>query len=66
MSELPVFRYHPDPVGTGSIEATEDTCEFCDLPRGWRYTANIYAEEEFETVCPWCIADGPSPCTTHP
>lgn len=34
--ELPVFRYHPDPVATGAITRTVLTCAVCRRARGWR------------------------------
>jgi uncharacterized protein CbrC (UPF0167 family) len=55
---LPQFTYHPDPLGTGSIEQSPDICEACDQARGYVYTGPVFAVDEIETVCPWCIADG--------
>lgn len=56
---LPIFRYHPDPIATGSITASDETCVCCEQERGYIYTANTYCEEDLENaLCPWCIADG--------
>ncbi len=55
---LPFFRYHPDPVATGMIEATDEDCPRCERKRGFRYTSEPFAEEEISDLCPWCIADG--------
>jgi len=55
---LPTFRYHPDPVATGSIERSDATCAACGRARGWRYTGLVYCPDEVDHVCPWCIADG--------
>ncbi|MGI9318781.1 MAG: CbrC family protein [bacterium] len=56
---LPKFKYHPDPLGTGSIIESEVTCECCKVSRGYIYTGPVYAEEELaDCICPWCIADG--------
>ena len=55
---LPIFRYHPDPVGTGAIEPSDVICSLCGRARGARYTAGTYGESSPEVVCPWCIADG--------
>src|SRR4051812_39850670 len=56
---LPAFRYHPDPLGTGSVVASPATCRCCRQKRGYVYSASVYAEDELEDVlCPWCIADG--------
>ena len=57
--ELPTFKYHPDPLGTGSIERSENKCLACGLVRGFIYKGQPYAEEELiDAICPWCIADG--------
>jgi uncharacterized protein CbrC (UPF0167 family) len=55
---LPTFRHHPDPVATGSIEASNGTCPCCEQARGFAYVGPVYAEGEVEGLCPWCIADG--------
>jgi uncharacterized protein len=55
---LPTFTYHPDPVATGSVVRTDEACEACDQVRGYIYTGPVYAVEEIELLCPWCIADG--------
>src|SRR5262245_3785253 len=36
--ELPAFTYHPDPVATGSVRASTNTCPSCGEQRGWEYT----------------------------
>lgn len=56
--QFPQFKYHPDPLRTGSIVRSADECEVCGKPRGFLYEGGIYTEEEIEKVCPWCIADG--------
>jgi uncharacterized protein CbrC (UPF0167 family) len=56
---LPEFRYHPDPIATGSIKSSDATCVCCEQRRGFIYTCNTYCEDELvEALCPWCIADG--------
>jgi len=56
---LPVFRYHPDPVASGSVEASAAACRCCGRVRGWLYVGPVYAEEALDhALCPWCIADG--------
>jgi len=56
---LPHFKYHPDPVATGSVVATTAQCQCCGQARGFIYTGPVYAEEELEaSLCPWCIANG--------
>jgi uncharacterized protein CbrC (UPF0167 family) len=57
--DLPKFKYHPDPVGTGSIEKSDQKCLVCEESRGFIYTGQAYAEKELDdAICPWCIADG--------
>ncbi|MBC8327089.1 MAG: CbrC family protein [Verrucomicrobia subdivision 3 bacterium] len=55
---LPPFKYHPDPIATGAVKPSEAECECCGQTRGFTYAPNIYAEEEIEDICPWCVADG--------
>jgi uncharacterized protein CbrC (UPF0167 family) len=55
---LPTFRYHPDPLRTGSVRASADECERCGEARGYVYAGPTYAIDEIESICPWCIADG--------
>jgi uncharacterized protein CbrC (UPF0167 family) len=55
---LPTFRYHPDPVATGAVEASDGTCPCCGAARGYAYVGPVFAEDEVEGLCPWCIADG--------
>jgi uncharacterized protein CbrC (UPF0167 family) len=56
---LPNFKYHPDPIATGSIEVSNIKCVCCDEARGFIYKGLPYAEDELEDcICPWCIADG--------
>lgn len=56
--EFPTFKYHPDPISTEAIKESNDVCECCNEARGYVYTSNLYAEEEIEFICPWCISDG--------
>jgi uncharacterized protein CbrC (UPF0167 family) len=58
-TDLPIFKYHPDPLSTGSFEASTKTCRACGLSRGYIYKGQTYAQEEIiDAFCPWCIADG--------
>ena len=58
-NELPDFKYHPDPVGTGAIVSSSEECCCCSKSRGFIYVGNIYWErDESYKLCPWCIADG--------
>jgi uncharacterized protein len=57
--DLPSFRYHPDPIATGSIAPSDTECVCCGQRRGYIYTGPVYAVEELvEEICPWCIASG--------
>ena len=56
---LPSFRYHPDPIGSGSIAESGAICKSCGQAPGYIYTASVYSVEELDdALCPWCIADG--------
>ena len=60
--QLPSFKYHPDPLATGSVKADPDTpCLGCNRIRGYIYTGPVYTELNFildDHLCPWCIQDG--------
>jgi uncharacterized protein len=56
---LPTFRYHPDPIATGSVVPSDNECVCCERSRGYIYTGPVYSEDDHEDdICPWCIADG--------
>ncbi len=56
---LPTFKYHPDPLATGSIVKSNTECVCCGEARGFIYNGPVYAIEEYDQcICPWCIADG--------
>jgi uncharacterized protein CbrC (UPF0167 family) len=58
-ASLPFFRFHPDPVATGSIREAAEACACCERDRGWIYTATFSTPREVSgRFCPWCIADG--------
>jgi len=57
--ELPTFKYHPDPLATGSLVAASETCPACGEARGYAYTGPVYTPRDVPgKLCPWCIADG--------
>lgn len=56
--ELPVFKYHPDPIATGSIIPFKGVCPVCGESKGFAYAGVPYGKIELEHACPWCIADG--------
>src|SRR5688572_17080932 len=55
---LPTFKYHPDPITSGSVKESPEQCPCCKQSRGYLYDGPIYGEKSPEVVCPWCIADG--------
>jgi uncharacterized protein CbrC (UPF0167 family) len=56
---LPAFRYHPDPVASRSVVASDAECAVCGRARGFIYAGPVYAEDDLDdAICPWCIADG--------
>jgi uncharacterized protein CbrC (UPF0167 family) len=57
---LPPFKYHPDPVKTGSIQSSDALCKCCGLSRGFVYTGAMFGPHDDlpRSLCPWCIADG--------
>jgi uncharacterized protein CbrC (UPF0167 family) len=56
---LPEFRYHPDPVATGSVVPSGAECVCCSQARGYIYSGPVYSVAELDqSICPWCIADG--------
>ncbi|MEU7644732.1 CbrC family protein [Streptomyces huasconensis] len=56
---LPFFRYHPDPLASGSIRESAEKCACCHRGTGYIYTATFYTAQETDgRFCPWCIADG--------
>ncbi|CAM3967412.1 CbrC family protein [Roseateles saccharophilus] len=58
-NDLPVFRYHADPLSTGAIEPRRIQCACCGQARGFVYVQPVYATSDLdEKLCPWCIADG--------
>jgi uncharacterized protein CbrC (UPF0167 family) len=59
MALLPRFRFHPDPLQSGSVAESEDACQRCGERRGYLYAGPVYAESDLaDRLCPWCIADG--------
>ncbi|WP_205860640.1 CbrC family protein [Phycicoccus sp. HDW14] len=58
MSVIPVFRYHPDPVGTGSAVLSDEVCTVCTRPAGFAYSGGTIFGKQAEVLCLRCIADG--------
>lgn len=57
---LPSFRYHPNPIKTGTFVISEvgEICDCCRKTTMYVYTGPFYAEEDVECLCPSCIASG--------
>lgn len=56
---LPNFKYHPEPVKTGSVQRSDNVCKLCHKKTGYIYVGPVYSKEELdEGICPWCIASG--------
>lgn len=57
--ELPVFKYHPEPLKTGAfIQGDIIECDVCKRETNIYYESPFYSIDEIEHICPWCIADG--------
>jgi uncharacterized protein CbrC (UPF0167 family) len=57
-SELPAFRYHPDPVGNGVVVESNGVCPVCNRTRGWAYVGPFFSRTSVKGICPWCIKSG--------
>jgi hypothetical protein len=58
---LPTFKYHSDPIATGSIIPSDNVCQCCGQNRGFIYVGPVYGAEAMglrDRLCLWCIADG--------
>jgi uncharacterized protein CbrC (UPF0167 family) len=59
MNSFPQFKYHPNPLETGSITESDKECRSCNQKRGFIYAASVYSSQDLDnSICPWCIADG--------
>ncbi|MDN3023017.1 CbrC family protein [Streptomyces sp. S.PB5] len=59
MTTLPSFRYHPDPVATGSVVPSDAPCDCCGRSRGFAYDGPVFGvDDPAGALCPWCLADG--------
>ncbi|MDB0511553.1 CbrC family protein [Ralstonia solanacearum] len=63
--QFPHFRYHPVPLATGAVVASEKVCACCNQARGCIYVGPVYSVNDLHhALCPWCIADGSAASTT--
>lgn len=53
----PTFRYHPDPIATGSAVREAHVCSVCAMPREIRYCGPVYGKQP-EALCLHCIQSG--------
>ncbi|GGR51122.1 UPF0167 protein [Actinoplanes ianthinogenes] len=53
----PVFRYHPDPLTTGSAVRAEHECSVCGQLRQLRYHGPVYGKQP-QSLCLHCISSG--------
>lgn len=59
LKELPFFKYHPDPLETGSFEEGEEkVCPCCGNKSKVYYSSYPYCSENVEYICPTCISNG--------
>ena len=57
--KLPVFKYHPDPLGTGAFSTDKAVkCDCCQQTTDIYYESPFYSVADIDALCPWCIADG--------
>ena len=57
---LPFFKYHPDPLKTGSFQRVDEpaVCPCCGEKTPVIYEGPFYSVENVEHLCPDCIASG--------
>lgn len=59
LKDLPRFKYHPDPLSTGSFEEGEEkNCPCCGNKSKVYYSSFPYCTEDVEYICPTCISNG--------
>lgn len=57
--DLPFFRFHPDPLGTGAIVRQAGHCVCCNQDVDYLYVGPSTSIHDLEEkLCPWCIASG--------
>lgn len=57
-SELPTFKYFPDPLKEGVIKEEKTLCPVCGKESDYVYVGLLYAIDSDKGICPWCIKDG--------
>lgn len=56
--DFPLFTYHPNPLATGAVIASDASCQCCGKARGFICIAGMYCVENIDAICPWCVTDG--------
>jgi uncharacterized protein CbrC (UPF0167 family) len=57
-TELPFFKYNPNPINLGVIKKESTNCPSCNKVKPYVYQGPVYSIDEIEGLCPWCIKDG--------
>jgi uncharacterized protein len=59
-AHLPHFKYHPAPIQSEVVVASDGTCICCGKARGAMYVGPTFTTHRDirDNICPWCIADG--------
>lgn len=55
---LPFFRFHSEPIKTGSLIQKNHLCECCGTFAYYKYTGPFYSRRAVDSLCPVCIANG--------
>jgi len=59
MCKLPKFKYHPNPLETGTFKQDEtEICDCCEKETEIYYDGGMFAEDEVVYLCPSCIHTG--------
>jgi uncharacterized protein len=59
-TNLPLFKYHLDPVKSEVVVASDANCICCGQARGCMYVGPAFTtnRDVRDNICPWCLADG--------
>ena len=59
MCSLPMFKYHPNPIETGTFKTNETVvCDCCEQETNTYYDGIFYSRENVSYLCPLCISSG--------
>lgn len=48
--DFPQFTYHPHPLNTGAVIASDATCECCGQARGFICSSGMYCRDNVEAI----------------